>query len=332
MTMTNRGLIMEKSLLYEAFSHLNSNFVDGDSYRVEPISNQHKIGCSAEGFPLLFVKCSDEEFLNNIILDKLEVRFNQECTLRTGELVEKCTYNIVILKTTNADLIRCFLDVFSIVLEKLSELPSVYELKSEVNKLAELFLLPSAELSLASIQGLWAELFVIEQSQNPVYLIKSWHISASDKFDFNDGVDKIEVKSTSRDTRIHNFSIEQLNPNEDAKLVIASIFTIRTGIGVSVIDLVDRITNKLIHNDEAIYLLKGMVIKTIGDNWERIKDVYFDYNQAVDSYCFYDYRVIPSIPLTVIPENVLHVHFQSDLTNVATVDKAELTGNLHKCL
>lgn len=63
-----------------------------------------------------------------------------------------------------------------------------------------------------SIQGLWAELFVISIASNPEYLLKAWHSSLNDVYDFNDGIDKIEVKSTSKSHRIHKFSYDQLSP------------------------------------------------------------------------------------------------------------------------
>ena len=69
------------------------------------------------------------------------------------------------------------------------------DLKIEIEKLINLFT-KFSKPALKTIQGLWAELLIIEQSKNPDYLIQSWHSSTTDKYDFNDGIDKIEVKST----------------------------------------------------------------------------------------------------------------------------------------
>ena len=86
-----------------------------------------------------------------------------------------------------------------------------------------------------ALQGLWAELLVIERSKSPAYLLQSWHVSPNDKFDFNDGIDKIEVKSTRNVRRIHTFSLEQLHPNVNANLLIASVFVIETGHGRTIL-------------------------------------------------------------------------------------------------
>ena len=74
-------------------------------------------------------------------------------------------------------------------------------------------------------------LFVISIASNPEYLLKAWHSSLNDVYDFNDGIDKIEVKSTSKSHRIHKFSYDQLSPTENTNLIISSIFVIQSGIG-----------------------------------------------------------------------------------------------------
>ena len=63
----------------------------------------------------------------------------------------------------------------------------------------------------------------------------SWHTSPNDKFDFNDGKDKIEVKSTKTVRRVHKFSLEQLHPNINSNLIIASVFVIETGHGKTIL-------------------------------------------------------------------------------------------------
>lgn len=58
----------------------------------------------------------------------------------------------------------------------------------------------------------------------------------NDVYDFNDGIDKIEVKSTSKSHRIHKFSYDQLSPTENTNLIISSIFVIQSGIGKNIFD------------------------------------------------------------------------------------------------
>lgn len=162
-----------------------------------------------------------------------------------------------------------------IVLEKLGDFPSQQDLLNEIQKLVELFRRFSRP-PIKTIQGLWAELFVIEHSSNPSYLVKSWHTTTSDIFDFNDGTDKLEVKSTSRINRVHRFSHNQLTPNESSIVVIASLCVQQSGVGKTVLDLMDAIEPNL-ENAELRFQLADMISKTLGSDFEKACEYYFDY-------------------------------------------------------
>ena len=217
-----------------------------------------------------------------------------------------------------------------VLLKNLSEKPLLKELKIEIEKLINLFT-KFSKPALKTIQGLWAELLIIEQSKNPDYLIKSWHNSTSDKYDFNDGNDKIEVKSTTKSRRIHNFSLEQLIPNAKSKLIISSILTIETGTGTSVFDLVELIESKL-KDQNLIYRINEIVASTLGKDFEKVFDIYFDYKFSVDSIQHYDSVDIPTINISSIPSNILNVRFDCDLTDVRTSNKKRIKSKLHNSM
>ena len=187
-------------------------------------------------------------------------------------------------------------------------------MKIEIEKLINLFTKLSKPAS-KTIQGLWAELLIIEQSKNPDYLIESWHISKSDKYDFNDGIDKIEVKSTVKNRRIHNFSLEQLNPNSNSKLVISSISTKETGTGINIFDLIKKIDSK-IKNKSLSFRVNEMVLLTLGEDFEKSLEVFFDYHLAIDSIKHFNSTDIPTISSDQIPANIMNVRFDCDLTNL----------------
>jgi hypothetical protein len=170
-----------------------------------------------------------------------------------------------------------------------------------------------------SIQGIWAELFIIEQSKNPDYLIQSWHSSPEDKFDFNDGQDKIEIKSTAKLSRIHRFSLEQLNPNKNSELLITSIFVIQTGKGMSIFNLIDSIC-KRVQSLELQLRLNEIVSQTLGNDLEKAFDTYFDYQQALDTIAYFDYKVIPTIFNMDLPNEVSNVHFDCDISNITPIE------------
>lgn len=282
-----------------------------------PFSNYHKIGISNEGFPLFFVKCDNDLKSIDINLELISVLFSQECNIIEKENNSNDTYTIVLLKTLNRDLQQYFTDVFSIILQQIEPVPTERDLYREVRKVIDLFS-TIAKPAVKSIQGLWAELLVIEKASNPEYLINSWHISPYDKYDFNDSKDKLEVKSTTKSKRIHKFSIEQLNNNSGSNLLIASTFVIETGTGKSILNLRDIIVSK-INNINSQLRLNEMIYKTIGKEYEKLGDIFFDYQLASDSLSFYEVTDIPHININLIPIQVTNVTFDCDLTNIPTV-------------
>jgi hypothetical protein len=167
-------------------------------------------------------------------------------------------------------------------------------------------------------------LFVIDRSQDPSYLVRAWHVDTVDKYDFNDSVNKVEVKSTKGQERTHLFSIDQLHPNAGSDLLIASVFVNQAGIGNNIFDIADSI-EKRVTDPELKAKLKEIVYKTIGPRIDDAAKLMFDYKFAVDTYRIYDYRDIPSIPLEAIPSQVSGVHFRSDLSEIDPVDMSTLS-------
>jgi len=316
---------------YEVFLELQQRDSQSDDYIIVesvPFSSYHKIGISSDGYPLFFVKCDIEGKSINLNLELISVMFSQTCSINENQNKSNEIYTIVLLKTTNRDLQQYFTDVFSIILQQIKPVPSEKELYKEVRKVIDLFSSISKP-PLKSIQGLWAELLVIEKSIDTEYLIKSWHISPSDKYDFNDSKDKLEVKSTTKSKRVHRFSIEQLNNNSGSDLLIASTFVIETGTGKSILDLRDIIVSKI--SDITVQLrLNEIIYKTIGYEYDKLGDIFFDYQQASDSLSFYSALDIPRIDINLIPIQVTNVKFDCDLTNVPTIleNKYDISDSL----
>jgi hypothetical protein len=307
--------------------------LDGFNIASLPSMKHHKIGVSSNGQPMFFIKCDNSErvsFLDSN-LEFIAVQFNRECQLLTNkQKIEEGIYTIIYLKTDSIDLQEYFLEIVFLIIKKLNPVPTLQELKIEVEKLIELFSKFSQPPTKA-VQGLWAELLVIAQSKNPAYLIRAWHNSATDKFDFNDGIDKIEVKSTSKNRRVHSFSIEQLHPNQNSKLIISSIVVVETGIGKNIFDLVNLIENK-VKDRELHFRINEIIAQTLGNSLSKSFELYFDYQLATDSVQFYDCENILRIDLQTIPIEVTNVRFDSDLTNIQPIKKSKTKSILHNSL
>ena len=175
------------------------------------------------------------------------------------------------------------------------------------------------------IQGLWTELLVIERSYMPEILIKAWHESPTAKYDFTMGRDKIEVKSTSGETRIHHFSLDQLYPSSNSRVLVASAIVRESAQGkdgLSVRDLYDKICNKINSVDARMHMMK-VIAETIGTDMHRLNEVFFDYVEACDSLRYYNAKDVPGVDKNGVHPGVTGVGFNSDLSGVSDIQSDE---------
>lgn len=322
--------------IFKIFQTLNNEIpTTEDSFAIAnlPQIKNHKIGISENGLPLFFIKCEDigNQKSLDYNLESISIQFNKKCQLLSND--KKNTegiYTIIALKTNTIDLQEYFLNILYLVVSKLPTIVKLNELKIEVEKLINLFN-KFTKLPTKTIQGLWAELLVIEQSNTPEYIIKTWHYSSTDKFDFNDGKDKIEVKSTTKNRRIHTFSSEQLNPNKNSRLIIASVFAIQTGQGKTIFDLIKLIDDR-IKNNELLFRINEVLLDTLGQDFEKAFEIYFDYHFAVDSLAYFDGELIPKIETSSIRPEISNIHFDCDLSKVEKLGKINYNSLLHKSL
>lgn len=322
--------------VFKIFQELkNESPKNGDGFAIAslPTTKNHKLGISQNGQPMFFIKCDDNTKAKSLDtnLEFISVLYNRQCQLinKKGK-IEEDIYTVISLKSDSDYLQEYFLKIVFVLVKNISEKPLLKDLKIEIEKLINLFT-KFSKPALKTIQGLWAELLIIEQSKNPDYLIQSWHSSTTDKYDFNDGIDKIEVKSTVKNRRIHNFSLEQLTPNLSSKLIVASIFAIETGTGTTIFDLVESIENK-IKDKNLAFRVNEIAAITLGKDFEKSFDIFFDYQFAIDTIQYYNSFDVPTINRTDIPSNITNVRFDCDLTDVKVANKTRTQSKLHNSL
>lgn len=316
--------------IFSKFKTLESISGDEKTYNVISFPEMsHKLGASKEHFPMFFVSTSDsKDNVPNTIRELLSVEYDMGCTVKetSGQILLN-SFAIITLRTNDEHLQSYFIEIFLMMLSKMDLHPSKQVLSIEVERLVTIF---SALTSTPrkKIQGLWAELLVIERSKNHEVLINAWHSSASSKYDFTLGQDKVEVKSTSSEERIHKFSLDQLNPSPSSRLLIASMMVRESGKcsqGLSVKNLYDRICESLSNMDIKIRLYT-IIAQTLGTDIDKIGTVFFDYVAAADTLAYYDYQTIPRILKTDVPANVSDVKFASNITKLKDINRANYTS------
>lgn len=313
------------SEIIDIYSKLEKQFsCENNFLPVEKLfhSKNFYVGISEEKMPMFLI---EHEFKNEIIdfnLKHISIVSNKKCNVRDEQnnFFKICT--VIVLKNIEYKCQKYFLEVMYTMLNQIPENINSSDLKNEINKIVQLFSSLSHP-SIKTIQGLWAELFLILQSTNPEYLLKSWHSTPESKFDFNDGKDKIEVKSSSAVKRIHAFTLEQLNPNKNSKLIIASVITIQTGIGKNLNDLRNMISDKT-KNFQLMNLVDTIIFKTLGSDINDSFETYFDFQTACDTLKFYNFEKIPKIKQENIPQEISSVKFNCDLTNAENIEKNEI--------
>ncbi len=281
-------------------------------------SGNFRVGISPDKMPsLLITSASDKsaEAVGNIILRNIAVIFDAKCSIVDNDQMEEGFFTIIKFIGDNELLINHFLRSVQVLTSSLGDVYTNEQIKKEVYKFVELFTSLS-EPPTRTAQGLWAELFVIERSSDPRKLVAAWHTGPEDKFDFNAGDERIEVKSTSKDVRSHKFSIGQLNSPEGTHAVIASLFTRRSAGGISIERLILDIQPSLAGDAEMLRNFFFVINKTLGNSISESLNISFDYEVAKESLAFYEVKNIPRIMNEHIPAEVSDVFFEVNLSAV----------------
>lgn len=325
---------MKADNLYGRFLTLEGGPASPDAINVLPFAegSPHRFGVSPDGEPVFFVCCADHMSAASVHLRLINVDFNVECCLNTDGVITQGRFCVVRLLTRQADLVRHFVEIFDLSISSLPEKPTTEQFAAEVENLVLLFS-GLGKCSPSVLQGLWAELFIISRSCSPLRLVRAWHVSANDRFDFNDGTDKIEVKSSSNNgKRIHSFAAEQLDSGPSSKILIASVPVVECEMGCSVQDLECDIEERL-DDIDAKRKLKSVILKVVGlpEDCDAY-NVGFDSAIAKDGLAFFDSVDIPKIEVSDIPSQVSNVHFTVDLSGVKPVSPTSINSLLFHCL
>lgn len=292
-----------------------------------------KIGVNYLGFPVILISSKfDKTHLSqkNIKLKYIELTHNLECRITENGKSKIDNYSVIIFKSNEETLQNYFFGIAQSLLNSLSKKPTQKEVFQTFKNFVEIFR-SLTETPTKTVQGLWTELLLIEQSRNPSTLINYWHIIPEEKFDFNADSEKIEVKSSSNLERVHIFTAEQLNPTNDCQVIIASVFTKQVSNGLNILNLLDKIDNRITDNElkEKLYRI---VSKTLGNTFEQTTKIKYDYDLAKNSLRFYRHQDISKVERINIPERVSEVKFKSDLTNIKPTDLTKILtdGQLFK--
>lgn len=297
--------------------------------RVMPGLEQYRVAKDAAQNPSLLIAVpglTEQPFLFPVVLEHLRVQFNVTCrVLHSDGLIDEGRFTVLTCIDADDTLRAYFLRVAALLIASCGSTPTEQSLLHGVAALVELF----AALSRPprdTIQGLWAELFLISQARDPATLVRAWHVEPNDLFDFSATDQRIEVKSTSGSTRRHTFALEQARPPEGVSVLVASLRTIRVGAGASIEDVIKTIRRRLGGDFDLMLRVEQLVAVTLGNSLSATSDEHFDLEIARQSLAFYEAYTIPSVDPS-LPDGVCKVRFEADLTRVPSLELAALRSS-----
>lgn len=315
--------------LYDSLSFPEDG--NGKAFNAIPIPEypNFRIAVDIEGNAILLLSIANAVksiALKNFRLKYLQLEQNIECKISEHGKSSFQTFTVITFTSTDRGLQEYFLRISETLVKTLSNKPTQQQTIESLNKFVEVFR-TLTDTPTNTVHGLWTELFLIDTSSNSKTLLNYWHNIPEEKFDFNSGKEKIEVKSNSNFERIHTFSSEQLNPPAHTQVLIASIFVRQNNEGQSIQQLVDSIATKVQNDIHLTDKLNNIVCKTLGNSLEQSIGIKFDYNIAKDSLSFYDHKDISKIEEIDIPTEVSEVKYKSDLSSINPINLTTFKHN-----
>jgi len=293
-------------------------------YRVRPVAETgHYFGRDSQSRPCLLLDSRDHSRRTPIRLALLEVQFAVPCRIlddHGGERMQ--TLTAIICRTTDDVVARYFAHIAQTIVTIVGRSPSSNEVAQAVLRLTELFQNLSRPTG-RSVLGLFAELLAIHTSGDPRVSLSAWRSAVDDRYDFSIDNVRLEVKSTSDRLRAHYFSREQCMPPEGTVAVLLSVFVERSGGGLSVGELIERIEAQLAGDSELIFRLHATVAATMGAATAEALLMRFDEQLARDSMRLYELGEIPAVR-DELPAGVSQVRFRADISQTALANRHDL--------
>jgi len=234
-------------MLFEAYQELARRFPDACQHLFgSKIDSAQGLWLSldAQGQPYLLFEMAEDDGQPDLKLKAVEVRFACPCDiqLQDGSALSG-TYTLVSLANDDPEIIRVFLRLLEEAFLAPGADHTAAAVRDQILSIADLFTRLSDDLK--DVVGLWGELHIIRTAQDVNAAARAWSSSARARYDFMTERFALEVKTTLKSARQHRFSLEQLRPNADIRVYVASILLTELPGGEAAPELIDEIYTAL---------------------------------------------------------------------------------------
>ena len=295
------------------------NAITSTEFKAIPLSTTRKdfLAKTEEGAPVFLLHDSSAAKYNpGINFRYLSAQFHATCRVQTEAVDLEDQFCLVRCDAAATELHELFVRCVGVAIEELPESSGTRELESCISQLRDLFrslALPNGR----EVSGLWAELFVISRSGNIAYALSLWHDDQFDRFDFSSDALRLEVKSSVRGLRAHEFALEQLQPPAGGAGFVASMLLQSLTGGIGVLDLARSIEASVDANPRLKQKLWKNLAKALGADFSDKLDKLFDPVFADRGFALYSMRDIPR-PDEPSDSRITGLRFVSDLSAVSS--------------
>ena len=316
---------MQHSRLHNLLENLAPLNLNNGAETVQEVTKPLKILIAKNhaGHPSIFFK--------TIATKKSSITDLKYLTIEIGDIYElkikgkrkfKDTFSKITLTSTDPVLLRIFSSAISSLVNLISLPATDIVFEKDFFKLIEIFRSLDAAPS-KTISGLWAELFLIQESGSVPEALKYWHQSPNAKYDFSQQNIHLEVKSTNSDIREHHFSLAQAHPQKGNICVVASVLLNDDPRGANINDLLNRIKSKLSRFPELKMKLDIQVATLLGEDLLRGNSYKFNLPYSRKNLKFYELDGIPKIDSSYLKHpQISKISFVSNLEAETTITKS----------
>jgi len=307
---------MDIQKLYSDLCQINRP--SDDSYSVIK-HNDSFFGVTKEGY-VLFAKESHNKKIRTVSQQtkKLFLGTNMICKIsnQTGHQIEH--FDVLMCQDMGVASVFAFLHLALVYTEDDND--SSISIRDLFDSLRNMFA-NKQKLPMLELQGLFAELYLIDFIQNEIPNIANyWQSMDKMKFDFSiTESKKIEVKSSTNDSRIHKFRHEQL-VSDIYETWIVSVMLRKDDKGLSLYELVERVKNNHSSNLKIHSKLAELLFNYSVDELDSIK---FNEYYIQKNLGFYKTDDIPKFP-DKQPRGVFNTEYDSDLSGLISRTFSEL--------
>lgn len=309
--------------LREVFSALPVPDLVG-SYYAHPIDRQYSVARAHDGSPAIFLNL-DAPQQSHTARRLANLRFEparQVSILGGSGQVRLAQVAVLECTALEPGLVDHFFRLFSAMLLGPDGRLNQHAFEESLDALITLFRALSRP-GTRTVQGLWGELAILVWSAEPAQAVSSWHSNPQAIHDFSAGLDRFEVKTTTRGLREHTFRLEQLATQGCGQTVIASMMLEERRDGCSVPDLSELLGARLGAGSETMRRVERVIVESLGSAWKEADQVRYDLASARASLLVFPADRIPCVALP-IPPQVKEVHLLIDLSSTDAVPVADL--------